>query len=106
MPDPHDDRWSNSYDLFMRGEEIVSGAQRVHCPDLLTERAKLHGIDVGTLKSYIDAFRLGSFPHGGAGVGLERVVMLFLGQLQLNTSETNACCVAGVCCSFVFSPVF
>jgi len=87
MPDPHDDRWSNSYDLFMRGEEIVSGAQRVHCPDLLTERAKLHGIDVGTLKSYIDAFRLGSFPHGGAGVGLERVVMLFLGLGNIRRSS-------------------
>ena len=35
---------SNSYDMFMRGEEILSGAQRVHDPDMLTERAKLHGI--------------------------------------------------------------
>lgn len=30
--------------MFMRGEEIISGAQRVHDPDLLTERAKFHGI--------------------------------------------------------------
>ena len=36
--------WSNSYDMFMRGEEVLSGAQRVHDPTLLTERAKLHEI--------------------------------------------------------------
>lgn len=36
--------YSNSYDMFMRGEEILSGAQRVHDPDYLTERAKLHNI--------------------------------------------------------------
>ena len=34
----------NSYDMFMRGEEILSGAQRIHDTKLLTERAKLHGI--------------------------------------------------------------
>ena len=36
MPDPHDPKWSNSYDVFIRGEEIISGAQRVHDPALLT----------------------------------------------------------------------
>lgn len=35
---------SNSYDMFMRGEEILSGAQRIHDPDFLTERAKHHGV--------------------------------------------------------------
>lgn len=35
---------SNSYDMFMRGEEILSGAQRIHDADFLTERAKHHGI--------------------------------------------------------------
>ena len=35
---------SNSYDMFMRGEEILSGAQRIHDPRLLEERAKVHEI--------------------------------------------------------------
>ena len=35
MPDPTDDRYTLSYDFFMRGEEITSGAQRVHIPELL-----------------------------------------------------------------------
>jgi aspartyl/asparaginyl-tRNA synthetase len=30
--------------MFMRGEEILSGAQRIHDPELLTERAKHHGV--------------------------------------------------------------
>ncbi|KAK2578619.1 hypothetical protein KPH14_010756 [Odynerus spinipes] len=79
MPDPNNSKASNSYDMFMRGEEIISGAQRIHDPDFLTERAKHHGIDIEKIKSYIDAFRYGCPPHAGGGIGLERVVMLYLG---------------------------
>ena len=44
MPDPNNEKWSNSYDMFMRGEEILSGAQRIHNPDFLSKRATAHGI--------------------------------------------------------------
>lgn len=44
MPDPEDPVTSNSYDMFMRGEEVLSGAQRIHDPAFLTERAKYHQI--------------------------------------------------------------
>ncbi|KAG2492339.1 hypothetical protein HYH03_009289 [Edaphochlamys debaryana] len=77
MPCSDDPTYSNSYDVFIRGEEIISGAQRVHDADLLTERAKACGVPVETIQSYIDSFKLGAPPHGGAGVGLERVVMLY-----------------------------
>ncbi|XP_014778677.1 aspartate--tRNA ligase, cytoplasmic [Octopus bimaculoides] len=79
MPDPHNKKASNSYDMFMRGEEILSGAQRIHDPDLLTERAKEHGIDLEKIKAYIDSFRYGAPPHAGGGIGCERVTMLYLG---------------------------
>ncbi|KAI0633761.1 aspartyl-tRNA synthetase cytoplasmic [Trametes polyzona] len=78
MPDPEDKRWSNSYDFFLRGEEILSGGQRIHFAPLLEERMKEDGIDPDTMKEYVDGFRWGCPPHGGGGVGLERVVMLFL----------------------------
>jgi aspartyl-tRNA synthetase len=39
MLDPKDPNYTNSYDFFMRGEEITSGAQRIHDPDFLAERA-------------------------------------------------------------------
>jgi nondiscriminating aspartyl-tRNA synthetase len=79
MPCPENPELSNSYDLFIRGEEIVSGAQRIHDPVLLTERATAMGIPLPSIASYIDAFKHGALPHGGGGIGLERVVMLFLG---------------------------
>jgi aspartyl-tRNA synthetase len=78
MPDPENPRLSNSYDFFIRGQEIVSGAQRVHEPELLEQRAAACGIDVGTLQAYVNSFRNGALPHGGGGIGLERVVMLYL----------------------------
>ncbi len=79
MPDPADPRVSNSYDFFIRGEEILSGAQRIHDPALLAQRATECGIPVHTIQSYVDSFKHGALPHGGGGIGLERVVMLFLG---------------------------
>lgn len=79
MPAPDDDRYSNSFDIFIRGEEIISGAQRIHDPELLTKRATAHGIPLESIQPYLDAFKYGAQPHGGAGVGLERVVMLFCG---------------------------
>lgn len=79
MPDSTQPKLSNSYDMFMRGEEIVSGAQRVHDPAMLTERANAHNIDLTKIASYIDAFKYGCPPHAGCGIGLERVTMLFLG---------------------------
>lgn len=81
MVDPTDARYSNSYDIFMRGEEIVSGAQRIHDVELLKERATAMLGEEGlqSISSYVDAFRFGAPPHAGCGIGMERVVMLYLG---------------------------
>ncbi|KAJ8540231.1 hypothetical protein K7X08_030150 [Anisodus acutangulus] len=77
MPCHDNPSYSNSFDVFIRGEEIISGAQRIHVPEFLEKRAGECGIDVKTISAYIDSFRYGAPPHGGFGVGLERVVMLF-----------------------------
>ena len=79
MPNPADPRYSNSFDVFLRGQEITSGAQRIHDPDFLTQNSLAKGVDPATIRAYIDSFRWGAPPHAGAGIGLERVVMLFLG---------------------------
>ncbi|KAG0481870.1 hypothetical protein HPP92_009954 [Vanilla planifolia] len=67
MPCPDNPLYSNSFDVFIRGEEIISGAQRVHFPDLLTSQAKARGIDVSTISAYVNSFRyaplLSSFLH-------------------------------------------
>ncbi|RHZ29085.1 hypothetical protein DYB37_009334 [Aphanomyces astaci] len=70
---------SNSYDFMIRGQEILSGAQRVHDPALLVKRMESLGVPETELQTYVDAFKFGALPHAGGGVGLERVVMLFLG---------------------------
>ncbi|KAJ2759549.1 aspartate--tRNA ligase dps1, partial [Coemansia nantahalensis] len=79
MPCPENPDYSNSYDFFLRGQEIMSGAQRVHDPALLRERIKALGIDAAPLEDYINGFEYGCPPHAGGGVGLERVVMFYLG---------------------------
>ena len=81
MPDPEDPDYSNSYDIFIRGEEVTSGAQRIHDPDMLVACAKAKDppVDLSVIQAYVDSFKFGAFPHAGGGVGLERVVMLFCG---------------------------
>lgn len=76
MGDPKDSRWANAYDFFLRGEEITSGAQRIHDPKMLQANAEAKGIELH--QPYLDSFKYGAYPHAGAGIGLERVVMLFL----------------------------
>ena len=55
----------------------MSGAQRIHDPEVLEKRAVACGIDPSTIRDYIECFKYGAFPHGGGGIGLERVVMLY-----------------------------
>jgi aspartyl-tRNA synthetase len=57
MPAHDDSNYTNSYDFFMRGEEILSGAQRIHDPVLLEQRAKECGINVDTIRDYINSFK-------------------------------------------------
>lgn len=78
MPDPANPNYSNSYDFFMRGEEIMSGAQRIHDVKLLLQRAAEHGVDPRSIEGYVNAFKHGAPPHAGGGIGLERVIMLYL----------------------------
>jgi len=87
MPDPNNKKWSNSYDMFMRGEEILSGAQRIHDPEFLSQRATDHGIDLKTIAAYIDSFKYGCPPHAGGGIGMERVTMLYLGLHNIRSSS-------------------
>ncbi len=65
----------------------MSGAQRIHETGLLEERAKAWGIDLETISAYLDAFRNGALPHGGGGIGMERVVMLYLGLPNIRKSS-------------------
>jgi ergosteryl-3beta-O-L-aspartate synthase len=78
MPSPTDSRYTNSFDIFVRGQEIVSGGQRIHESDMLEENMLKIGIDPSSMDEYMEGFRWGAPPHAGAGIGLERLVMLIL----------------------------
>ncbi|KAL8864797.1 MAG: hypothetical protein Q9198_009637 [Flavoplaca austrocitrina] len=83
MPDPLNPKVSNSYDFFMRGQEIMSGAQRIHDHNQLCERMKANDppLDPSSegFRHYTDAFKYGCAPHGGGGLGLNRILQFYLG---------------------------
>ncbi len=77
MPD-EDPVYSNSFDLEIKGREIISGSQRIHQYDLLVERIKKKGLNPDNFGSYLEAFKYGIPPHGGFGLGIERFIMTLL----------------------------
>lgn len=70
---------TNSFDIFVRGQEITTGGQRIHDYEDLVNAMALNDISERGLEEYLDGFRWGAPPHGGAGIGLERLVFLMLG---------------------------
>jgi len=79
MEDFEDQGMTKSFDLLFRGVEITSGGQRVHDYDMLVERIKEKGLDPDKFNYYLMAFKYGISPHGGIGMGLERLTEKFLG---------------------------
>jgi len=79
MKKEDDPKYSKTYDLYFKDVEITSGAQREHRADVLTEQIREKGIDPQTMQeTYIDFFKYGCPPHGGFGMGLDRITMLLL----------------------------
>ena len=66
------------YDLIWRGVEITTGAQREHRFDVLRAQAEEKGL-AEDVKFYLEFFKYGCPPHGGFGIGIDRLTMLFLG---------------------------
>lgn len=71
-------KYSKSYDLYFKDVEITSGAQREHRPDVLKRQIEERGIDPTPMTDYINFFKNGCPPHGGFGLGLDRLLMLLL----------------------------
>ena len=73
------------YDLIWRGVEITTGAQREHRYDILKAQAEEKGL-ADDVKFYLEFFKYGCPPHGGFGLGIDRLTMLFLG-LSIKEAE-------------------
>ena len=87
MDDPADRRFTLSFDLLFRGLEVTTGGQRIHEYDALVEKIAERGMTTEGLEYYLDAFRYGMPPHGGLGIGAERLTMQLLG--EENVRETT-----------------
>ena len=70
------------YDLIWRGVEITTGAQREHRCEILKQQADEKGL-AEDVKFYLEFFRYGCPPHGGFGLGIDRMTMLLAG-LHIN----------------------
>ncbi|MBU6323720.1 aspartate--tRNA(Asn) ligase [Patescibacteria group bacterium] len=79
MEDPEDPGYTRSFDLLFRGVEITTGGQRRHDYENLIEGIRMKGLDPEKFSYYLQAFRYGMPPHGGWGMGLERLTAKFLG---------------------------
>jgi nondiscriminating aspartyl-tRNA synthetase len=79
MEDETDPGMTKSFDLLFRGIEIISGSQRVHDYDTLVEKIRAKGLDPEKFSFYLMAFKYGLPPHGGIGMGLERLTQKYLG---------------------------
>ena len=75
----NDPQFTESFDLLFRGLELVTGGQRIHDYQKLTESIKRRGMNPEDFSNYLDTFRYGCPPHGGWGWGSERTIQQLLG---------------------------
>lgn len=87
MDDPEDCRFTLSFDLLFHGLEITTGGQRIHSCTMLEEKMEKRGMTAEGMELYLDTFRHGMPPHGGLGIGLERLTMQLIG--EENVRETS-----------------
>lgn len=79
--------YTASYDIIFRGVEICSGAQRENNFAQLNKQISDLGLSTTPFEDYLRSFKYGSCPHGGGGLGLERVLILYfeLGNVKLGS---------------------
>ena len=87
MDDPADPKRTLSFDLLFKGLEVTTGGQRIHSYPELGEKIKNRGMSEEGLEQYLDTFKHGMPPHGGLGIGLERLTMQLLD--EENIRETT-----------------
>lgn len=87
MDDPEDTRFTLSFDLLFHGLEITTGGQRIHDYQQLREKIVARGMSEEGMDQYLDTFKYGMPPHGGLGIGLERLTMKLVG--EDNVRETT-----------------
>lgn len=87
MEDPTDSKFTLSFDLLFKGIEVTTGGQRIHDYEELLKKIEARGMTTEGMEHYLMAFKHGMPPHGGLGIGLERLTMKLVG--EDNVRETT-----------------
>lgn len=87
MDDPTDPKFTLSFDLLFKGMEITTGGQRIHDYNEQVEKMLARGMNPEDFTNYLMIHKHGMPPHGGLGIGLERLTMRLLD--EQNVRETT-----------------
>ncbi len=87
MNDKNDPRTACKFDLLFRGLEITTGGQRIHDYEEQLEKMKAQGLNPDDFRDYLESHKYGLPPHGGLGIGLERLVMKLIGAANIRTAS-------------------
>jgi nondiscriminating aspartyl-tRNA synthetase len=79
MPDPEGPEYSLSFDLLFRGQELVSGGQRINSYQQYLQVFAARGMDPAPFEGFLEAFKYGMPPEGGFAIGSERLLMRLVG---------------------------
>ncbi len=90
MDDPEDRRYTLSFDLLYKGLEITTGGQRIHDYGQLMRKLESRGMTGEGMEEYLEAFRCGMPPHGGLGIGLERLTVQLIGEDNVREGEMSS----------------
>lgn len=87
MDDPTDNKYTLSFDLLFKGMEITTGGQRIHSYESQVAKMQERGMDINDFTHFLMIHKHGMPPHGGLGIGLERLTMRLLD--EVNVRETT-----------------
>ncbi|CUE67699.1 aspartyl-tRNA synthetase, putative [Bodo saltans] len=90
MPSAGDDRFSNSFGVYVRGTKVASGAQRLHHASQLISAAPPNNSALVHHIPFTESLQCGSWPHGGFRAGLERIVMQYLSLPNIRFASLSA----------------
>ena len=85
MDDPENPKYTLSFDLLLNGAEVTTGGQRIHDYQKQLDKIKSRGMNPEEFSDFLMMHKYGMPPHGGLGIGLERLAMKLLGVDNIRT---------------------
>ncbi len=85
MDDPENPKYTLSFDLLLNGAEVTTGGQRINDYQMQLDKINARGMDADEFKDFLMMHKYGMPPHGGLGIGLERLAMKLLGVDNIRT---------------------